>query len=180
MSHSSPCLTSLVNGLPCEGTSALGFMRVYRMAPVIRRFFRWVRTFTPGDWVSGSLAFTMMAGFNATGPTASLDRHVVVPACYCPVGLSASGKLVTQAPPSSTSRLHRVCNDAPHGAHPACSFQSTRLSSRCCLVAQVVLSSLWAFRISRTYSTLYTPPTCHPSPCRRLSRPPSTTVAPLP
>jgi hypothetical protein len=48
-----------------------------------------------------------------------LEPSRLTPACYCPVGLSASGKLVTQTRPSSASRLNRGCDDAPHGAHCA-------------------------------------------------------------
>lgn len=84
-------------------------------------------TFTTEDWDSGSLAFTLTTGSNVTGPTASSDRHALFPACYCPVGLSAAGKLVAQAPPSSASRLHRGCNDAPHGAHATSQFPSIAL-----------------------------------------------------
>jgi hypothetical protein len=110
-----------------EGATASRFMPSHGLAAVVRRSFRRARTFTPGDWGSGSLAFTLSAGSNVTGRTASSDRRAFLPACYCPVGLSTAGKLVAQTPPSSVSRLHRGCDDAPHGAHRACHFHGTRL-----------------------------------------------------
>jgi hypothetical protein len=100
-----------------EGAIASRFMPSHGWAAVIRRFFRRVVTFTPGDWDSSSLAFTVSAGSNATCRTAPSGSRAVLPACSCPVGLSASGKLVAQTLPSSVSRLHRGCDDAPHGAH---------------------------------------------------------------
>ncbi len=103
-----------------EGATASRFMPSHGPAAVVRRCFRRVLTFTPEDWDSGSLAFALSAGSNATCRTASCDSRAFLPACSCPVGLSAAGKLVAQAPPSSASRLHRGCDDAPHGAHRAC------------------------------------------------------------
>ena len=44
-------------------------------------------------------------------------------------GLSAAGKLVAQGRPSSPSWLRQGCDGAPHGAHRACGFHRTRLSS---------------------------------------------------
>jgi hypothetical protein len=120
VSHSSPCLTSLVNVLPCEGAWA------HSSCPRTGRH-RWSDaasggcvTFTTEDWDSGSLAFTITTGSSVTSPPASSGCHTFIPACYCSVSLSAAGKLVAQAPPSSVSRLYRGCNDAPHGAHRAC------------------------------------------------------------
>jgi hypothetical protein len=125
--HSSPCLTSLANVQPREGASASRFTPMYRLATVVRRFFRRVFTFTTGDWDSSNQAFTMSAGSNATCPTASSSSGAFLPACSCPVGLSTAGKLVAQTPPSSVSRLSRGYDDAPHGAHRAGAFRLTRL-----------------------------------------------------
>jgi hypothetical protein len=105
---------------PREGASAPRFMPAHGSAAVVRRWFRRVLTFTTGDWASSSLAFTVSAGSNATCHSASSGSRAVLPACSGPVGLSAAGKLVAQAPPSSASRLRRGCDDAPHGAHRAC------------------------------------------------------------
>ena len=110
-----------------EGAGALRFMPPHRTAPVVRRSFRRVHTFTPGDWGSSSLAFTVSAGSNAACRTASSDSRAFLPACSGPVGLSTAGKLVAQAPPSSASWLRQGCDDAPHGAHRACEFPRTRL-----------------------------------------------------
>jgi hypothetical protein len=105
-----------------EGAGALRFMPPHRTAPVVRRSFRRVHTFTTGDWGSSSLAFTVSAGSNAACRTASSDSRALLPACSGPVGLSTAGQLVAQAPPSSASWLRQGCDDAPHGAHRACSF----------------------------------------------------------
>jgi hypothetical protein len=110
-----------------EGATASRFMPSHGPAAVVRRCFRRVLTFTPEDWDSGSLAFALSAGSNATCRTASCDSRAFLPACSCPVGLSAAGKLVAQAPPSSASRLHRGCDDAPHGAHRTCDLHHIRL-----------------------------------------------------
>lgn len=95
----------------------LQFMPTHESVAVIRRRFRQVRIFTTGDWDSGSVAFTVSVGSNATGSTASWNSRALLPACSCPFSLSASGQLVAQTPPSSVSRLNRGCDDAPHGAH---------------------------------------------------------------
>ena len=100
-----------------EGAGALRFMPPHRTAPVVRRSFRRVHTFTTGDWGSSSLAFTVSAGSNAACRTAPSGSRALLPACSGPVGLSTAGKLVAQTPPSSVSRLNRGCADAPHGAH---------------------------------------------------------------
>jgi hypothetical protein len=100
-----------------EGATASRFMPSHGSAAVLRRSFRRVLTFTTGDWDSGSLAFTMSAGSNATCRTAPSGSRAFLPACSGPVGLSTAGKLVAQTPPSSVSRLNRGCADAPHGAH---------------------------------------------------------------
>jgi hypothetical protein len=102
-----------------EGAGALRFMPPHRPAPVVRRSFRRVLTFTTWDWGSSSLAFTLSAGSNAAYRTASSGSRALLPACSGPVGLSAAGKLVAQAPPSSASWLRQGCDDAPHGAHRA-------------------------------------------------------------
>jgi len=102
-----------------EGATASRFMPSHGWAAVIRRVFRRVVTFTPGDWDSSRLAFTLSAGSNATCRTAPSGSRAVLPAGACPVGLSAAGQLVAHTPPSSVSRLHRGCDDAPHGAHRA-------------------------------------------------------------
>ena len=112
---------------PREGATTSRFMPSHGSAAVLRRSFRRVLTFTTGDWDSGSLAFTMSAGSNATCRTAPSGSHAFLPACSGPVGLSTAGKLVAQTPPSSVSRLNRGCADAPHGAHRACEFPRTRL-----------------------------------------------------
>jgi hypothetical protein len=115
-----------------EGAGALRFMPPHRTAPVVRRSFRRVHTFTTGDWGSSSLAFTISAGSNAACRTASSDSRAFLPACSGPVGLSAAGKLVAQAPPSSASWLRQGCDDAPHGAHRTSTFRWIRLSSVGC------------------------------------------------
>ena len=103
--------------LPREGATASRFMPSHGSAAVVRRSFRRVLTFTTGDWGSSSLAFAVSAGSNAASRTASSDSRAFLPACSGPVGLSAAGKLVAQAPPSSASWLRQGCDDAPHGAH---------------------------------------------------------------
>jgi hypothetical protein len=115
-----------------EGAGALRFMPPHRTAPVVRRSFRRVHTFTTGDWGSSSLAFTISAGSNAACRTASSDSRAFLPACSGPVGLSTAGKLVAQAPPSSASWLRQGCDDAPHGAHRTSTFRWIRLSSVGC------------------------------------------------
>jgi hypothetical protein len=72
----------------------------------------------------------MSAGSNTAWHSAPSASRAVLPACSGPVGLSAAGKLVAQAPPSSASQLRRGCDDAPHGAHRTGTFQRIRLSSR--------------------------------------------------
>jgi hypothetical protein len=102
---------------PRKGATASRFMPSHGSAAVVRRCFRRVLTFTTGDWDSSRLAFTVSAGSNATCRIAPSGRRAVLPACSCPVGLSAAGQLVAHTRPSSVSRLHRGCDDAPHGAH---------------------------------------------------------------
>jgi hypothetical protein len=111
---------------------SIRFLLRHGGAAVIRRFFCRVLTLTTGDWGSSSLAFTMSAGSNATCRTAPSGRRALLPACSCPVGLSASGKLVAQTLPSSVSRLSRGWDDAPHGAHRTGYFRIIRLSSHSC------------------------------------------------
>jgi hypothetical protein len=134
--HSSPCLTTLANVQACEGTSTSRFTPMHRLATVIRRSFRRVRTFTTGDWDSSNAAFTMSAGSNATCSTASSSSSALLPTCSCSVDLSIAGKLVAQTPPSSASRLHRGCDDAPHGAHRTCGSRRIRLSMCSCHAAR--------------------------------------------
>jgi hypothetical protein len=119
---------------------------------------------------SGSLAFTISVGSNAACRAAPSGSRAFVPACYCSVDLSAAGELVAQGPPSSPSWLRQGCAGAPHGAHRACTFRRTRLSSGRA-VAQVGArhpGSLPALLSSA----------CCPSPCGRLSRPPWWAVTP--
>lgn len=112
---------------PCEGVPTSGSCRRTGTAAVIRRSFRRARTFTPGDWGSSSVAFTLSAGSNATCRTAPSSSRAFLPACSGPGGLSTAGKLVAQTPPSSVSRLNRGCDDAPHGAPRTCDAPASGL-----------------------------------------------------
>ena len=146
------------------------FMPRHAVAAVLRRLFRWVCISTTGDWGSSSLAFAISVGSNAACHAAPSGSRAFIPACCCPFGLSAAGELVAQGPPSSPSWLRQGCAGAPHGAHGACTFPRTPLSSGR-VVKQVG-------PVHHAHFPALLPSTCAPSPCGRLSRPPRWAVTP--
>jgi len=63
---------------------------------VIKRSDRWVWYGTPGDLGSGNPAFTISCGSCNGLLATTLWPHRALRACYCPLCLSTSGKLLTQ------------------------------------------------------------------------------------
>ena len=91
--------------------------------------FRWVRTFTTGDWASSNPALAISCGSCGTPPWTPPVGHRFPGMLLSPTGFpSRSAGRPTNLPPSS-SPLCGGYNEAPHGAHRACSVNCTRLSS---------------------------------------------------
>jgi hypothetical protein len=87
--------------------------------------FRWVRTFTAGDWASSNPALAIPCGSSGTPPWTPPDGRRVPGMLLSPPGKPGDPGT---SPPSS-SLLSRGYDEAPHGAHPAGQFPGTRLSS---------------------------------------------------
>jgi hypothetical protein len=123
-------LRNLIGSLPRSRIAPASGSCQCRAWHRLQALFRWVRTTTTSGFEFRQSSFTLRERvIRMPCPTTLSGMHRLLD-MLCPFRLSRPGMPITQEYFLNSSCLQQGYHNAPHGAHRACGFPRTRLSSK--------------------------------------------------